>query len=230
LQEHAVATPYGAPSRPVQEGCLHANTVFFLQRHGSPKAIPPHAINYRANIWAMHSLGVRDVIAINAVGGIADDTAAGTLVIPSQLIDYTWGREHTFDTGEEGDLQHIDFTLPYHPQIRTRLCESAAALNINCVTDGVYGVTQGPRLETAAEVRRLAGDGCTVVGMTSMPEAALAAELGMRYACLCIVVNAAAGLSDEPITLERMRSALETGTGVVRQLLDRLVQSDEAER
>jgi len=227
VREHALETPYGAPSRPVQEGQLHGKTVFFLQRHGSPKAIPPHAINYRANVWALNALGVTDVIAVNAVGGIARNAHAGALVIPDQLIDYTWGREHTFDTGDSGSLQHIDFTWPFDPPLRTLLCDCAAQLHHDCITEGIYGVTQGPRLESAAEIRRMANEGCTVVGMTAMPEAALAAELGMHYASLCIVVNAAAGLSDEPLTLATMRSTLEEAAVTVRDLLDKLVASGQ---
>jgi len=227
VREHAVETPFGTPSRPVQEGMLHGETVFFLQRHGRPKAIPPHAINYRANVWALNALGVTDVIAVNAVGGIAQNALTGALVSPPQLVDYTWGRKHTFDTGESGSLQHIDFTSPFHPPLRTLLCDCAAKLQLDCITEGVYGVTQGPRLETAAEIRRMDNDGCTVVGMTAMPEAALAAELGMHYASLCIVVNAAAGLSDEPLTLAAMRSTLETAAIGVRDLLDKLVESGQ---
>ncbi|MEP0202627.1 MAG: S-methyl-5'-thioinosine phosphorylase [Halioglobus sp.] len=225
VQEHVVETPFGATSRPVQEGLLHGRKVFFLQRHGSPKAIPPHAINYRANVWALNALCVTDVIAINAVGGIAENASAGTLVIPDQLIDYTWGREHTFDTGESGSLAHIDFTQPFDPSLRSLLCDFAAITQSDCITQGVYGVTQGPRLETAAEIHRMANDGCTVVGMTAMPEAALARELSINYASLCIVVNAAAGLSDQPLTLTAMRSTLECTAIAVRDLLAELLQS-----
>jgi 5'-methylthioinosine phosphorylase len=227
VREHALDTPFGAPSRPVQEGQLHGETVFFLQRHGSPKAIPPHAINYRANIWALNALGVTDVIAVNAVGGISPNARAGVLVIPHQLIDYTWGRQHTFDMGESGSLQHIDFTWPFYPLLRARLCDAVDELQRECVTEGVYGVTQGPRLESAAEIRRMGNDGCTVVGMTAMPEAALAAELGLHYASLCIVVNAAAGLSDEPLTLAAMRSTLAAAAVAVRDVLDKLVRSGQ---
>lgn len=225
LREHAATTPFGAPSRPVQEGRLGEQALFFLHRHGSPRAIPPHRINYRANILALHALGVRRLVAINAVGGISPDMQPGRLVIPDQLIDYTWGREHSFDDGSSGSLQHIDFTEPYDRELRLALVEAAEAAGIVHEPCGVHGVTQGPRLETAAEVRRLAGDGCDVVGMTGMPEAALARELGMAYACVCMVVNPAAGLGDLPLTLDMMRHILEREAGVVRSLLEELLRA-----
>lgn len=223
VREHIADTPFGAPSRPVQEGRLAGQALYFLHRHGSPRAIPPHRINYRANISALHALGVRRLVAINAVGGISPDMQPGRLVIPDQLIDYTWGREHSFDDGSSGSLQHIDFTEPYDRELRLALVEAAEAAGIAHEPCGVHGVTQGPRLETAAEVRRLAGDGCDVVGMTGMPEAALARELGIAYACVCMVVNPAAGLGDLPLTLDMMRHILEREAGVVRTLLETLL-------
>lgn len=227
IGSHALDTPYGAPSRAIQEGALGGNQVFFLQRHGSPSAIPPHLINYRANLWALHSLGATDIVAINAVGGIAPDMGSGVLVIPDQVIDYTWGREHTIDDGSgSGQLQHIDFTEPYDRDLRQALIAQAQSAGIVHQDGAVHGVTQGPRLETAAEVRRMTQDGCDVVGMTGMPEAALAREMGLAYASLCMVVNPAAGLGDEPLTLEMMREALEREAAVVRELLQRLVRAD----
>lgn len=223
VERHLPRTPFGSPSRAVQEGRLGEVRVYFLQRHGSPDAIPPHLINYRANLWALSALGVRDIVAINAVGGISPDTRPGSLVIPDQLIDYTWGREHTFDDGASGELRHVDFTEPYDPELRGALIDAALGAGIPHRASGVCGVTQGPRLETAAEVRRMAGDGCDVVGMTSMPEAALARELGMAYASVCMVVNPAAGLGGEPITLAGMRDTLRREAAVVRQLLEALL-------
>ncbi len=228
IREHAIDTPFGAPSRPVQEGRLAGQTLFFLHRHGSPRAIPPHRINYRANISALHTLGVRRLVAINAVGGISPGMQPGRLVIPDQLIDYTWGREHSFDDGSNGKLLHIDFTEPYDRDLRIALVEAAEAAGVGHEPFGVHGVTQGPRLETAAEVRRLAGDGCDVVGMTGMPEAALARELGMAYACVCMVVNPAAGLGDLPLTVDMMRHILEREAGVVRTLLETLLAAPVA--
>jgi len=219
VAEHAPDTPYGAVSRPVQEGRLGRNTVYFLQRHGSPGAIPPHLINYRANIWALHALGVREIVAVNAVGGIAPAMRPGQLLIPDQVIDYTWGREHTFDDGSSGALMHIDFTEPYDRTLRMALVEAATGARIAHESSGVHGVTQGPRLETAGEVQRMARDGCDVVGMTGMPEASLAREMGVAYASVCMVVNPAAGLGELPLTLEMMGQILLREAAVVRELL-----------
>ena len=219
VASHNSPTPFGHPSRPIQEGRLNGVRVYFLQRHGSPAMIPPHLINYRANLWSLKSLGVEEIVAINAVGGINPALEPGRLVIPDQLIDYTWGREHSFDDGSSGTLQHIDFTEPYDRPLRAALAQAAAGAGIGCETGGVHGVTQGPRLETAAEIRRMSADGCEVVGMTGMPEAALARELGMGYASVCMVVNPAAGLGDEPISLAMMRDILEREASVVGRLL-----------
>jgi 5'-methylthioinosine phosphorylase len=225
VQAHTPQTPFGEPSRAIQEGRLGDTRVFFLQRHGSPGAIPPHLINYRANIWALRSLGVNAILAINAVGGITEAMRPGALVIPDQLIDYTWGRAHSFDDGASGELMHIDFTEPYDQELRQALVGAADARRISHTSSGVHGVTQGPRLETAAEIRRLARDGCDVVGMTGMPEASLARELGLAYACVCMVVNPAAGLGDQPISLAMMRDTLRREAIVVRQLLQGLLGS-----
>jgi 5'-methylthioinosine phosphorylase len=225
VQSHAVTTPYGEPSRPVQEGRLGETKLFFLQRHGSPQAIPPHLINYRANLWALKSLGVDEIVAINAVGGITPSMRPGQLVIPDQVIDYTWGREHSIDDGTAGSLMHIDFTEPYDRELRLALIEVATSERIAHEASGVHGVAQGPRLETAAEIARMARDGCDVVGMTGMPEAALARELGLAYASLCMVVNPAAGLDDRPITLDMMHDILQREAAVVRGLLCQLVAS-----
>jgi 5'-methylthioinosine phosphorylase len=221
VNEHNPQTAYGEPSRPIQEGRLGDNSVFFLQRHGSPKTIPPHLINYRANLAALKSLGVSDIVAINAVGGISPGMQPGRLVFPDQIIDYTWGREHTVDEGSLGELMHIDFTAPYDLQLRKGLLAVARSLDIAHEPCAVHGVTQGPRLESAAEIKRLATDGCDVVGMTGMPEASLAKELGMGYACICMVVNPAAGLGDLPITLDMMREILAREAAVVSALLNR---------
>ncbi|TDG14014.1 S-methyl-5'-thioinosine phosphorylase [Seongchinamella unica] len=219
VDNHAIETPYGDPSRLIQEGRLGDTRLFFLQRHGSPRAIPPHLINYRANLWALRSQGVTDIVAVNAVGGITDAMRPGKLVIPDQLIDYTWGREHTIDSGENDTLMHIDFTEPYDRELRQRLLDIASGQAIAHAAAGVLGVKQGPRLETAAEIRRMANDGCDLVGMTGMPEASLAREMGLAYASVCMVVNAAAGLDDAPLTLDAMRATLQREAAVVRQLL-----------
>lgn len=225
VDSHALDTPYGAPSRAIQEGRLGGVTLFFLQRHGSPAMIPPHLINYRANLWALRELGATDIIAINAVGGIGAAMRPGRLVIPDQLIDYTWGREHTIDDGSDGMLRHIDFTEPYDRELRSALLAAAASAGIACEHIAVHGVAQGPRLETAAEVQRMARDGCAVVGMTGMPEASLARELELAYASVCMVVNPAAGLGEGPISLQMMRATLEREAAVVKALLRALLQA-----
>jgi 5'-methylthioinosine phosphorylase len=224
VRDHHVQTPFGEPSRAIQEGQLGDTTLFFLQRHGSPGAIPPHRINYRANLWALQSLGVAGVVAINSVGGITASMRPGRLLIPDQIIDYTWGREHTFDDGQNGQLMHVDFTEPYDAVLRRQLLSAAERIGIPHEAAGVHVVTQGPRLETAAEIKRMARDGCDVVGMTGMPEAALARELVMPYASICMVVNPAAGLSDLPLTVATMREILARESAVVRQLLTELVR------
>jgi 5'-methylthioinosine phosphorylase len=224
-QSHFPDTPFGKPSRPIQEGCWHGYTIYYLHRHGAPLAIPPHKVNYRANMWAMKNLGVTDLVAINAVGGICAHATTGTLVIPDQLIDYTWGREHTVDDGSSGALQHIDFTAPYDAALRQALLDVAAALDIPHIARATHAVTQGPRLETAAEIHRLKQDGCDIVGMTGMPEAAIARELGMAYAAICMVVNPAAGIGSEPISLDAMRDTLKQKAQVVARLLDGLTRA-----
>jgi 5'-methylthioinosine phosphorylase len=224
LHAHSISTPYGQPSRAIQEGRIGDATVYFLQRHGSPSAIPPHKINYRANLWALKSLGIDGIVAINAVGGIKEAIRPGQLLIPDQVVDYTWGREHTFDEGQDGSLLHIDFTEPYDRGLRLALLAAAEAASIPHEACGVHGVTQGPRLETAAEVRRMARDGCDVVGMTGMPEASLARELGLPYVSICMVVNLAAGLGDLPLTTAMMHEILEGEAGVVRKLLSQFLR------
>jgi len=228
VREHHVQTPFGLPSRRIQEGRLGSAQLYFLQRHGSPAAIPPHRINYRANLWALHSLDVGGIVAVNSVGGITPQMRPGKLVIPHQLIDYTWGREHTFDEGGEETLLHIDFTEPYERELRQQLLAAADAAGIAYESCGVHGITQGPRLETAAEIQRMARDGCDLVGMTGMPEASLAKELGIPYACVCMVVNPAAGLGDLPLTITTMRDILTREAAVVRALLSELLRKREA--
>ncbi|MEM1153665.1 MAG: S-methyl-5'-thioinosine phosphorylase [Pseudomonadota bacterium] len=222
--QHEVDTPYGKPSAAISEGILNNICVYFLQRHGQEGRIPPHKVNYRANVWALQSLGVTEIVAINAVGGISKEMQPGRLVIPDQIVDYTWGRAHTFDEGEEGPLQHVDFTEPYDRELRMALVSVAAAIGAECQATAVYGVTQGPRLETAAEIQRMAADGCDLVGMTGMPEASLARETGCSYASICMVVNMAAGLGDVPISLETIHEIVRTEAGAVAALLGALLE------
>lgn len=208
LERIEVTTTWGSPSAPVQYGTLDGTEVLFLPRHGGERAIPPHKINYRANIATLAELGARQVFAFNATGGIGADFPAGTLVIPDQIIDYTWGRGHSFWEDDTGELLHVDFTQPYDGGAREYLLRGARAVGVPVVSHGVYAATQGPRLESAAEIRRLRQDGCDLVGMTGMPEAALAREKHLAYASLALVVNAAAGISAAAITMADIRAVM----------------------
>ncbi|WP_439101684.1 S-methyl-5'-thioinosine phosphorylase [Congregibacter sp.] len=220
MASHAIATPYGAPSMAIEEGVLAGKKIFFLHRHGGGgQPVPPHRVNYRANLWALNELGVDRILAANAVGAVTPSMTAGKLVIPHQLIDYTWGREHSFDDGSSGSLQHVDFTHPYDSALRDEVLRAAGAAKVPHVDAAVLGVVQGPRLETAAEVTRFARDGCDLLGMTGMPEASLARELGIPYAAICMVVNAAAGLSDTPIAMDAIRETLLKETALFTALL-----------
>ncbi len=215
-------TPYGETSSPILHGNYYGKSVIFLPRHGARHTIPPHKINYRANIWSLKELGVKNVIAIAAVGGINPLMQPKHLVIPDQLIDYTSGREHTFFAEDLKKVTHIDFTNPYCENLRIQLLNAASQvndLNTKIHNHGVYAATQGPRLETAAEINRLERDGCDIVGMTGMPEAALARELELCYACCAIVVNPAAGRGSGPITMAEIETNLKDGIVSVRKLL-----------
>lgn len=195
-------TRWGSPSAPLRTWQQSGREVVFLARHGEAGAIPPHRVNYRANVAAMADRRVDWLIALNTVGAIRSDLQAGSLVIPDQLIDYTWGRGHTIFDDDKSEIEFIDFTEPYSTDLRTYLIAAAGPASLQ-VTDGAtYGATQGPRLETTAEIDRLERDGCDIVGMTGMPEAALAREFGLCYASLCIVVNTAAGRGSNPIHSE----------------------------
>jgi len=198
-------TPWGEPSAPVHTGAFFGVPALYLARHGEPHAIAPHRINYRANLRALADLGATHVVALNTVGGIAHAATPGSLWLPHDAIDYTWGREGSFHDGVLLALDHVEFAEPFDAAMRALLGDAAAAARVSLHPQAVYGCTQGPRLETAAEIARLARDGCDLVGMTALPEAALARELGLPYAMLAMVVNRAAGLSPEPITLAEIR-------------------------
>ncbi|WP_018402959.1 S-methyl-5'-thioinosine phosphorylase [Marinobacter gelidimuriae] len=217
--ERNMASAWGTPSSVLTSGLLGQQRVLFLARHGNPHRIPPHQINYRANIQALFDAGVRTLVGVNAVGGIHPDMGPAHIAIPDQLIDYTWGRKGTFFEGELDKVTHIDFTWPYSEPARAILIEQAQRLGLIFSSHGVYGATQGPRLETAAEIRCMERDGCDLAGMTGMPEAALAAELGMQYVSLCLVVNYAAGKSDTAITMADIQRALDDGMIAVKTLL-----------
>ena len=218
-------TPYGAPSGPLRIGHLGNARVAFLARHGEGHALPPHRVNYRANLHALQQAGVRRVLALNTVGGITAACGPRVLACPDQLIDYTWGRESTFWDGE-GEALHVDFGHPYSPMFRHKLLAAARVTGVRVVDGGCYGATQGPRLETNAEIARMRRDGCDLVGMTGMPEAGLARELGLDYACLAIVANWAAGAGpdvDEVITLQdvldNVAAAMDDAARLLRAML-----------
>jgi 5'-methylthioadenosine phosphorylase len=219
-----VRTPYGDPSSTLLFGEIAGREAVFLARHGHGHTIPPHRVNYRANLWALKHKGARAIVAVASVGGIRD-CLPGDLVLPHQLIDYTSGRDMTFFDGGEGNVVHVDFTRPYAPELRGRCLAAAAAAGIALRDGGVYGAVNGPRLETAAEIDRLERDGATLVGMTGMPEAALARELGLPYVAICVVVNHAAGRGDSAseVSMEGISQVLESGMDKVRALLDHVV-------
>ena len=219
-------TPYGQPSGPVRVGLLDGHRVAFLARHGEGHSVPPHRINYRANLAALKMAGARRVVALNTVGGITADCGPGALVCPTQLIDYTWGRISTLGEEDGSDVLHIDFGDPYTASLRADILAASRRADVPMVDGGCYGATQGPRLETKAEIARMRRDGCDLVGMTGMPEAGLARELGLDYACIGIVANWAAGEGpevDAVITLDEVLANVATATaGVARVLREML--------
>ena len=219
-----IATPYGAPSGPLRIGRLGEVRIAFLARHGEGHALPPHKVNYRANLFALRQAGARRVLALNTVGGITDAYGPRVLACPDQLIDYTWGRESTFWDGE-GEALHVDFGHPYSPMFRHKLLAAARVTGVRVVDGGCYGATQGPRLETNAEIARMRRDGCDLVGMTGMPEAALARELGLEYACLAIVANWAAGCGDaQEITLAEVLDNVTAASAGLPELVGELAR------
>ena len=215
-----VSTAYGSPSCPVMFGSMCGGEIVFIARHGIGHTMAPHTINYRANLAAMKQMDVTNIIAINAVGGITDKMSPLKLAIPDQIIDYTHSRKSTYYDKYAEIIEHVDFTYPYNEDLRRILIKSAQDSNVEHETKATYGATQGPRLETAAEIERMQRDGCDIVGMTGMPEAILARELNMNYACVAIVVNWAAGRNDgEIISMEEVESNLTTGSHSVHKLL-----------
>ena len=217
-------TRWGNPSASITVGELNGNEILFLPRHGNPHVIPPHKINYRANIQALYEQQVTEIIAVNAVGGITNAMTPCRIVVPDQLIDYTHGRIESFHEDDLDEVVHIDFTAPYSASIREQLLTAAATCQFDVSPRATYGVTQGPRLETAAEIERMERDGCDIVGMTSMPEASLARELDMNYGCCALVVNWAAGKTEEIITMDIIEQNLAKGMDNILQLLHTLIQ------
>ena len=218
-----VTTPYGKPSGPLIFGEVGGKEVIFLARHGNPHCIPPHEVNYAANIYALKQEGVTAIVGVNAVGGIDGVMGPAHVVIPDQIIDYTHGRKSTYFEGDIEKVTHIDFSYPYTESIRQTLISAADQLDVAYSDYGTYGCTQGPRLETAAEIARLERDGCAIVGMTGMPEAVLACEQEIDYACLALVVNWAAGKTDNVITMDEIEQAIDDGMGYVRQMLELII-------
>ena len=220
-----IRTPYGEPSGPLTFGSVNGRPIVFIARHGYGHTIAPHEVNYRANLWALKEQNPLHVLAVNSVGGIAVDLPPGAVGLPDQIIDYTHGRRHTYFEGADQPVTHIDFTHPYDERLRALLTRAADLAGEPLVQGGVYAAVQGPRLETASEINRLERDGATMVGMTGMPEAALARELGLHYAALAVVANHAAGRgsSADEVRIEDVFAVLEQGMARVRNIIDKLV-------
>ena len=220
-----VETRFGKPSGPIRVGTLLGQRVAFLARHGEGHSVPPHRINYRANLAALKDIGATRVLALNTVGGIGDDFGPRVLACPDQLIDYTWGRVSTICEEPGSEVAHVDFGDPYTTLLRHKIIAAARVTGASLVDHGCYGATQGPRLETKAEIARLRRDGCDLVGMTGMPEAALARELGLDYACLAIVANWAAGCgSGEEITMSEVLANVEAASNGLPELIAELAR------
>jgi 5'-methylthioadenosine phosphorylase len=225
-QRRVARTPYGEPSGPLTYGRIRSRDVIFLARHGYGHTIAPHEVNYRANLWALKQAGALEVVSVASVGGIRNDLWPGVIVLPHQIIDYTWGRSSTFFEGPGAPVNHIDFTQPYSRDLRERLLKAAAACGERISDGGVYAATQGPRLETAAEINRLEGDGADMVGMTGMPEAALAREISLEYAAIAVVANYAAGRGDSShaVSLDKIEVVLEEAMGRVRRIIEKFCE------
>lgn len=224
-----VRTPYGEPSQPLVFGEINGKEVVFLARHGGGHTIPPHAVNYRANVWALHSVGVCHLLSVATVGGITRNLIPGDIVLPNQILDYTYGRNNTYHDGIELPVRHIDFTHPYSPTMRAQCLLAAQRVNASIVDGGVYACVQGPRLETAAEIDRYERDGATLVGMTGMPEAVLARELGVEYAAICPVANFAAGRGDSAyaIQFEQVMPLLQQTMDKVRLIIAQYLSEND---
>jgi len=223
----AARTAFGEPSGPLTLGRIGGREVMFLARHGEAHSIPPHQVNYRANIQALKDAGASRIAAVATVGGIRREFGPGVLVVPDQIIDYTWGRASTFFEGPGAKVTHIDFTRPYSNALRKAILAAASACGEAIADGGCYGATQGPRLETAAEIARMERDGADLVGMTAMPEAALAREAGLQYAAIAVVANHAAGKGDSAheISLGAIEAVVQQAMQRVRRILERLAAS-----
>jgi 5'-methylthioinosine phosphorylase len=226
-ERRTVDTPYGPASGDIVIGDFAGKRIAFLARHGESHTLPPHRVNYRANVWALHKQGARRVVGVNAVGGIRGDMGPRVIVVPDQLIDYTHGRYTSYCDVEGAEVRHIDFSEPYTGSLRRQLLTAARKAGVDVLDGGCYGVTQGPRLETRAEIARMKRDGCDLVGMTGMPEAVLARELGLEYACLGLVANFAAGCGDEAeISMEEIFAHLAAATAEVPRILTAMLETE----
>ncbi|MBD9477842.1 S-methyl-5'-thioinosine phosphorylase [Pseudoxanthomonas sp. PXM02] len=225
VEARELDTRFGAPSGPVRIGTLGGRRVAFLARHGEGHSVPPHQVNYRANLQALKDLGATRVLALNTVGGITDACGPRVLACPDQLIDYTWGRISTICEEPGTEVLHVDFGDPYTHLLRQQILAAAREANVEVLDGGCYGATQGPRLETRAEIRRMRRDGCDLVGMTGMPEAGLAREMGLEYACLAIVANWAAGCgTDEEITMDEVLANVAAASSGIPSLVAALAR------
>ncbi len=223
-RRQVLRTPYGEPSGPLTFGTIAGRPIAFLARHGYGHTIAPHEVNYCANMWALKDQAITTVVSVASVGGIAKEFGPGRLVLPNQIIDYTWGRQSTYFEGPGAKVTHIDFTEPYTPGLRERILVAAKACGQEMANGAVYAATQGPRLETAAEIDRLERDGASLVGMTAMPEAALARELGLEYATIAVVANYAAGRGDSVggVSMDKIGVVLEAAMAKVRKVIEQL--------
>ncbi len=237
LHEEIIRTPYGQTSSAFTVYQYAGNELVYFNRHGKTHTIAPHQVNYRANMYALKQLGVTHVIASAAVGGIHTEMPPLQCVIPDQIIDYSYAREHTYNEKNNQEVKHIDFSYPFTESLRQRLISAAFSQHINCRTWATYGVTQGPRLETVAEIRRMQNDGCDIVGMTAMPEAALARELEMAYASCAIVVNWAAGkmpsventtenIVRDVISVQQIKTCIEKGNKQLQKIVSFVVSGE----
>jgi len=224
-RREVVRTPWGEPSGPITHGTLGGRQVAFLARHGSGHTIPPHMVNYRSNVWALKQIGIQRIVAVAAVGGIHAAFTPAMVAIPGQIIDYTWSRGHTFYEDDLSRVVHVDFSEPYCAALRTGLIEAARAARVEALDWGTYAATQGPRLESAAEIDKLERDGCHMVGMTGMPEASLAREAGLKYAHCAVVSNAAAGRGAPSISMQAIEQNLAMGMQSVHALLERFLRA-----
>lgn len=219
-------TPYGEPSGALTFGLINRHEVMFIARHGYGQTIPPHLVNYRANMWALHDQGAKNIVSVASVGGIRADLVPGTIAVPDQLLDYTHSRAYTYFDARDKTVTYIDFTHPYSVSLRSQILKAAGLAQEKLIDGGVYAVTQGPRLDTIAEINRYERDGADMVGMTGMPEASLARELGLSYAAIAVVVNHAAGRGDsrDSVHLETVGTVAQPALVRVKKVLERLVE------